>query len=402
LLVFLFFRPIVDSIDILRTFNIPFVHINTLQFIGISVPYLLLVIIFFNKANLCQHGFLNTYLVFLLSCIPSILFTNDYVFDVASILRLFTFWSIVIFTTTFVTSLEEIKQVLFVILLSSFYPLVKFSIDYFTGHIIIIGGIERNLGGYFHMSVISTLLLLFIPAYIFFLLTENRMVKKALIVISIGIIILCIYLTQYRTTLIGVAALFITFLLIQKKYISTFLVCLFFMLVIIATPDIQERFTPLWSALRSLPVLIDPNNSNLDGLLSGRFGIWRSIITSILYKAQLQNFFFGFGQLPIMGLTDTSPHSDFLGIWYQYGIISIIFFCFYLIRTFIAISKGMDNNLSKIVYSTMIALLVVSFAHVTLQDVRNLLYLGVYIALAVKHTEISIRESHVIKTNKPH
>ena len=389
LLSFLFFRPIIDSLDMLRTYDIPFIHINSLQFIGLVVPYLLLIIVLLYKPNIYQYKFLNIYMIFILSCIPSIILSDDRVFDVASIIKLFTFCSIVLFTSTFITSVRDIKQTLFVVLVSSFYPLIKFGIDYLKGNIVVIGGIERNLGGYFHMSVISTMLLLFIPAYLFFLLTTNRKVIKTLMIISIGLIIQCIYLTQYRTTLIGVVVLFMTFLFLQRRYAGTFLICLSVILLAVAVPSLRERFAPLGSVVQSLPALFDPDNSRYDDLLSGRFAIWRSIITSIIYKSHLGNILFGFGHLPRLASGDISPHSDFLGIWFQYGILAVILFCFYAARALVEISKKMDSTLSQIIYATMFAMLAVSLAHVTLEDTRNLLYLGVYIVLAVKYSEYS-------------
>ena len=68
----LFTRPILDNINPLREIDVPFIGLNTLQIIGVALPFLLFVISLLQKTSFFNYRPANIYIVFLFSCIPSI------------------------------------------------------------------------------------------------------------------------------------------------------------------------------------------------------------------------------------------------------------------------------------------------------------------------------------------
>lgn len=383
-------RPILDSINSLRVTVLPFIGINTLQFIGIVLPFFLLISCLLRRAPLFESSASNVYLVFLVSCIPSVFISDDIVLALADWLRLLILWAVLVFAVDFIKTRQDVEQAVGVILISSIYPLTRFLMDYFSGTTIAIGGIERVIGGYFHMSIISCMFLIFVPSYVYFIFVRDRLIDKMVLMSGLCMIIIFIYLTQYRTALLGLLALGVTFCLLRRKYVLLVALFLITLCSVAFVPHIQERFETLPKALINLPTLIDPKESSHDGLMSGRFGLWRGLLTTYLYDSRIENVFFGFGADPSLKNVVVSAHNDFIALLFQYGFITPILFLFFIISTLRLGLRNSKHLLPQLITSLIVGLLVMSMSHGTFLDVRNLLYLGTYVALLIKYEAIHV------------
>lgn len=390
LFIVLLSRPVLDSITPLRVTVIPFIGINALQFIGIALPFVMLATCLLRQVPFFKSSASNVYLIFLLSCIPSVFVSDGIVLAFAGWLRLLILWGVLIFAVDCIKNRQDVEQVVWVILISSIYPMIRFLVDYFAGVTVVIGGIERVLGGYFHMSIISCMFVIFVPSYLYFIFVRERLTDKVLLSCGLCMIIVFIYMTQYRTALFGLLALGVTFGFLRRKYALLMTVFAVSFCIIVFIPYIQERFQPLGETLINVATLIDPKESRHDGLMSGRFGLWRGLLTTYLYDSRIENVFFGFGVDPSLKNIVVSPHNDFIALLFQYGFITPILFLFFIICSLRLGLRNSKHLLPQLITSLIVGLLVMSMAHGTFMDVRNLLYLGTYLAVLIKYEAIYV------------
>lgn len=384
---FLIARPIIDNFDILRTKQI-LGSINTLQAIGIIWPFLLIAVCVFYRANFWKYKIGNLYLCFTFLCLPCIFISNSWTDAVADWLRLFTFWAVLIFVLHFVEKENDIKEIFLVILCASFYPMLRFIISFAIGETFEVGGIERIVGGYFHMGPISSMLFLFVPAYLFFLTYSTSSLKKFLLLGGILFLSICIYTTYYRSALVAVFVLICSYLFLKKKYYLLFGLIMSACVAFIFSTFLQDRFVHVLEVLEHLPVLLDPSNGTYDKLLSGRFGIWRRMLTTCLYHCGIHNLFFGFGYRVVVDNFLICPHDDYLSIFFQNGFIALVAFLSFLGSAILTGIRSITENTSKIVLSLLIGSVVIALTENFFVSVRNLLYLGTYIGLLIKSVEL--------------
>jgi len=392
----LFSRPILDNINVLRTYMLPGIGMNTLQMIGVAVSCSMVFICLIKKCDLAsnpvnffRHPLLNTYFLFLLFCLPSLAIADKPFLAMGEWLRLFTLWAVIVFTDFALESEKDINMLIKVVLLSSVYPLVRLSLDLFSGTWVVVGGVSRILGGYFHMSILSVMLLMFLPSYLYFYYNDITIKKKVLMASGIALILIFIYLTHYRTALLGLAAILLAFLIFRKKYTLLMLLVVVIAGCIIFVPSITERFTTLFTVFTNLHVLFDAKTAKYDYLLTSRFGIWRMIITTFLYKSDLSNILFGYGYNPYIRHIILFGHNDLLTLIFQYGCVAPVLFVLFLFRVLKIGFQHITALLPQIVTSLIIALIVASMAHGTFIDVRNLLFLGAYIGMLMKYIEVT-------------
>lgn len=397
----IFSRPILDNINVLRTYMLPGIDMNVLQMIGVAVPCSMVFICLIkkfdfasNSVNFFRHSFLNTYFLFLLFCLPSLAIADKTFLAMGGWFRLFTLWAVIIYADFALESRRDVIALLTVFVLSSIYPLGRLLIDLFTGTRIEIGGYTRLTGGYFHMSILSIMLMSFLPAYLYFFHRKAQLnntfiqaVQKSILAVGILLILLFIYLTNYRTALLSVITLLFVFLLFRKKFMWATLLVSATVIGLLFVPTLKDRFMPLMIVLPKLYLLFDPQTSAYDHFLSGRFGIWRKIITTFLYQSDLPSFVFGFGYDPLIRAIKTFGHNDFLYFMFHYGLLSLVLFCTFIFKIVKLSLRYSTDFIPQIVSSLLIAFIVSSMSHPTFLDVRNLLFLGGYIAVLIKYIE---------------
>lgn len=381
-------RPIIDNVSILRTINIVG-QLNSLKIIGLMFPVFLLISLFFSKCNYFQNRIANIYLVYILSCIPSVFISNSWINAGGYILQLFTFWAVLIFVLHVIEEEQDIKNLFFAILCASFFPIVRFIISFIVGETLEVDmNLERTVGGYFQMGVISGMLFLFIPAYLFFIEHPLKMTRKILLLFALFFILLCIYKTYYRSALISTFVLFSVYFLLRKNFALLVVMGSGVACALILSPFLQDRLMPLWDTLNHFNLLFDPKNNSFDFMLSGRFGIWRKMTTTYLYSCQIQNLFFGFGVSPIVDGMQIAPHNDYWSALFQHGPFSFILFIVFLFSLIQLAIQGLPHFMFKIILSLLVGSMVLSLSENFFVSVRNLLYLGIYIGILIKSIEL--------------
>ena len=385
-------RPIIDSIDILRTKQI-LGAINALQAIGIVWPIALITVCLFQRAKFFKYKITNIYLVFLFLCLPSIFISASWIDAAANWLKLFTLWTVLIFVIDTIKTENDIKALFKVILISSFYPLIQFANSFVQGETLVRGDLKRFTGGYFHMGPISFILLLLTPSYLFFIEKSKSLLAKSLLILGISYIFICIYFTYYRSTLIGFLVLFLVYFVLKRKYVYLMLLLLTGILGLVSSVFLQERLAPLLGVLSHLPVLIDPLNDTYDGLLSGRFGIWRRIFTMYLYHCKFYNLFFGFGHNVIVGKYMIVPHNDYLNIFFQNGFLAMVAFIAFLSTAVSTAIRTISDNTSILLLSIVSASIAIALTTNYFVGVRVELFMGIYIAMLIRIKELDQMES---------
>jgi len=385
-------RPVIDQADTLRTASLPGTGVTALQFIGLILPFALLASCVFRRANLSnepvyffKYRVANLYLLFLVLCLPGVLFSPQFFDSMTEWLRLCILWTVIIYAVNYTHTRKDIKQLWIVIVIASFYPLAFFAFDFLTGNQVMMARHLRFLAGYFHQSIISATLFCIAPAYVYFVIRTKNNLGRALALAGLLALVSSIYATHYRTSLLGFSVFLIFLLLFRRKYV----VLLAFLIVAVTTSilnqDINQRFAPLLQALSNAGDLFSPRSTSSDVLLSGRFGLWRELITTFP-DSPLTNMVFGFGyQLPVRGLETVSTHSDVLSLLYRYGFISCVAFYAFFFHVIRSGLKSISHLTPQLIISFALGLLVISMGHVTFSDVRNMLFLGVYIAMLYRY-----------------
>ena len=386
---FLLARPIIDSVDTMRTQNIVG-SINALQAIGILWPCLLITVCFFKGVNFWKYRTVNLCLLFTFLCLPSIFLSTSWIEAGADWMKLFTLWAVLIFVLHSIENEKDIKTIFLVILCASFYPMLLFIISFVQGETLLKTGIERVVGGYFHMGPISFLLFLFMPAYLFFLSSSKNNLKRVLLLAGFTFLLVCIYKTYYRSTLIGVLVFLSSYSLLKKKYLVLSGLALAASLVLILSPFLQDRYAQLVDVLGNIPFLFDrcDADAKYDYLMSGRFGIWRVILTIYRYQCDIQNLLFGFGYKVVVNNLLIVPHNDFLNICFQNGFMALLAFIAFLGSAILTGIHSIKENTSKIVLSLLIASTTILLATNFFVSVRVALYMGTYIALLIRGVEL--------------
>jgi hypothetical protein len=381
--IFIIARPIIDSIAFFRVKRI-YGDINYLQAIGIALPLVLLVVSLIRGINLFKNVYLVIGFSFTLLCLPSVFLSKPVYSGIDNWMKIFTLWVIIAFTFAVITSDKSKKLIFKSIVIASVYPMIKFLTSILSGNTISVAGIDRIVGGYHHMGPASFVLLLFVPAYLYFIETSKNSLMKFYFYLIVAYLIVCIYFTYYRSSLLGVVFLVFAFMILRKNY-KIAIACIFvFLLTVFSSNFLSSRFAPLLEVAANLPVLIDPDDNSLDNLMSGRFGIWRHIFTLYLYNCSFENLLFGFGYGGASQY-QFEPHNDYLNIFFRNGFLALLLFMIFLlgIVSNAAINKR-DLLKEKTTTSILIASLLIANSTNYFFTVRVGLYIGAYIGILLK------------------
>ena len=376
-------RPILDNLTFLQTTYLAG-SINVLQALGIVLAFSLILVCFFKSSEMFRHKEANIYLLFIFLCLPSVFLSQSISEAFADWMKLFTLWAVLVFLLAFIKTKKDIHMFLIVILIASFYPLFRLTIGFVMNQTTYINGYNRYIGGYFHMGPISFMLLLFIPAYIYLFEQSKNLTLKFFCLSGIIYIAICIYFTYYRSALVGVTTLGMSYLTVRKRYITLLSMLIIILFAFLVSDFLTTRFGPLLEMLPNLKYLFDPLNTKHDYLLSGRFGVWRHIFTQYLFAAKPYNMIFGFGYNVAVGDYLIIPHNDYLNFFFQNGFVAMATFIIFM---FISMRNGFAAIRSPSGAALLCALIASSVTALTSNyfvSVRVGLYVGAYVAILKK------------------
>ena len=403
-------RPILDYFGSLRTIPLPILGTSALQTIGAILPFILIFSCFLKKLDVAHRDVFffrerltNYYLIFVASCIPALLISLNIVPHTGDWLKFLTFWAVCIFAQNFLETEEDFKQVMLWIIIGSLYPLTMFFFDFVTLNTVRIGGLVRILGGYYDdkekIIFAADLLTCFVPAYLYYVAVIKRPIWQRLCFLGFCFLIICIAATNFRTSITAVLLMCLCFLLFRKKYIVVLTmfaltVCAFFMV-----PALSAKFSPVLDSLLHISDIMSARRTIYDPLLSTRFGIYRTLITTVAERFTPGNFIAGYGYgLPLKSFWVNSAHMEFLQLTFRYGLPSAILFYGFLLATIRRGIRFREDIFCQVITSFVIGLCLISLMGNPFSNVRVLWYLGVYVAILIKrpHRGGNFEEQHCV------
>jgi len=402
-------RPILDQSDVVMNTLLPGVGITALQLIGLILPFALIVSCFSRRANLSNRPVYffkfpvaNLYLLFLVLSLPGALSSPQFFDSMAGWIKLSVLWAVIVYAMNFTHTRKDIRNLWIALLISSFYPLALFAFDFLAGNQVMMARHMRYVAGYFHQSIISTVLFCLAPAYLYFIIKTRNTFGRAAALAGLLFLVSSIYATYYRTALLGFSFFLIFLLIFRRRYALLLALTVFGITVSVLNEDIHQRFVPLLQAFSNAGDILSPRPTSSDVLLSGRFGLWRELITSIPDSSAFTIFFGSGYELPARGLETASAHNDVLSLLSRFGVFSCIafyVFLFHVIRTGL---RKVSNLTPQLITSFTLGLLVISMSHVTFSDLRNMLFLGVYVAMLYRYsTAAEEEEAGLIAQEEP-
>lgn len=392
-------RPVLDHFGSLKTIPMPILGTNALQTIGAILPFVLIFSCFLKKLDVAHRDVFffrerltNYYLLFILASIPALLLSLDIVGHFGDWLKYLTFWAMCIFAQNFLETEEDVKQVLTWIIIGSLYPLAMFFFDFVTLNTVQIGGLVRILGGYYDYKdksiFAADLLTCFIPAYLYYLTAIRRTILKRICLLGFCFLIVCIAATNFRTSIAAAMLMCLCFLLFRKKYIAVLAMVVVTVCAFLVFPVLRDKFFPALEALLHIDDILGSRRTIYDSLLSTRFGIYRTLITTVVERFSPVNFIAGYGfDLPLTTMWVNSAHMESLQIMFRYGLPPAILFYWFLLATIRRGFSCRDDAYCQAITAFMIGLALVSMMGNPFSNVRVLWYLGVYVAIVSKRAD---------------
>lgn len=389
-------RPIIDHFGSLKEISLPFLGTNAIQAIGVFLPFILILSCFLKKLDVAHRDIFffrerlaNYYLLFVLACIPALLVSAQPVLHLGDWLKFLTLWAIFVFAHNFLETEEDFRQAMFWVIIGSLYPLGMFLIDFVTGNTVRIGGLLRILGGYYQEKNIfaADLLTCFVPAYLYYLVVIRRTLVTWLIGLGFVFLIVCIAATNFRTSIAAALIMCLCFLLFRKKYTAVLTMVAVTVCAFLVMPELREKFYPALAALLNIGDLMSTRPTISDPLISTRFGIFRTLITTVLHRFSVGNFITGYGYaLPLKSFWVDSAHMEFLQLFFRYGVLPALLFYWFLLATLRRGFRCREDELCQVIMAFIVGLTFVSLMGNPFSNVRVLWYLGVYVAILSKRS----------------
>jgi len=236
--------------------------------------------------------------------------------------------------------------------------------------------------GYAHNSV---------PSLIFLCLmcvTALKHWQNRFIPVLIGLVcFILIYLTNYRTTIVGALPLFIGILIIafyqMKQATAMFLIGggLFLFILVPAwllLPNIVRDFSEITVFLKDISVVFEPPEALFReerGLFTGRVLLWSQAIDAWRQASTFEKMF-GLGPGAYRGMFDFRPHSGYVSYLFNTGILGLVWLigvlAFHLVMAF----RVPDANVRITVLAGLGGFAIVNIAAEPIRSIEGLLLLA--------------------------
>lgn len=389
-------RPVLDHFGSLKSISLPMLGTNGLQAIGAFLPLILIFSCFLKKLDVAHRDVFffrerltNYYLLFMLACLPALLSSTQSVLHLGDWLKFLTFWAVCIFAQNFLETEEDFQQAMLWVIIGSLYPLAMFFVDFVTGNTVRIGGLVRILGGYYQDNSIfaADLLTCFVPAYLYYLAVIRRSFFKGLCLLGGAFLVLCIAATNFRTSIAAVIMMCLCFLIFRKKYIAVLTMVAVVVCAFVVVPTLRAKFSPALATLLNVGDLMSDRPTIYDPLISTRFGIYRTLITTVLHRFTPGDLIAGYGyDLPLKSFWVDSAHMEFLQVMFRYGLPAALLFYWFLLATLRRGFSCREDVYCQAITAFVVGLVIISLMGNPFSNVRVLWYLGVYVAILTKRS----------------
>ncbi len=352
LLILLLCRSSLDLLKSSAQFNIGTSYININAMLTILVIVMGISFIMVMKLNVMKLPIVSSFILFLFIILLNLPISIVPINSLADLLRLTSVLMFYVLMSVLIKGKDQIKQIIFIIVLSSLLPLSIGTYQFITntGSLGAIG-YNRLMGTFVHPNVFGMYLVFLTPITIFSAKYAKRNVSRLLYIgLSLWMVFLLIQ-TYTRSPWIGLLIVGLVFGLKKDKR-TLLLTTIIIGVILVLFPEIVTRFTETHPGRQS------------------------SVVTRILtWKASFDFFkdrpLFGWGLGSfqfISFLVKLQAHNDYIRILVEMGIVGFIFFInFYykilkhLSLSFRKINDPYFSDFVLIVFSIFVANLAMCF-----------------------------------------
>jgi hypothetical protein len=243
------------------------------------------------------------------------------------------------------------------------------------------------IGGYFHESAFSMILVAFL---IVLSLLKKEDVRFQTLLFLIGVI--GIFLTNYRTAIIAALPVLLIFFFskaeskIEQKYRPFFILVFGFgsllLLSIFFTLN-QERFSDVGSVLGSIENLIKSPlyYTELEkDLFSARIYIWSQYL-SAFFEADIWTRIFGFGPESYKGVFEKYAHNTYISFLYEFGYLGFTIFIIFNVVLLKNAFLLRNKEISLRVFYSLIGFLTLNLATMPLWALEGMIIYAILISV---------------------
>ena len=277
------------------------------------------------------------------------------------------------------------QKILYIIVITSLYPLLNLFWAIAAGSGSTHAGYVRFSGSFLHVHHLSNYLFFAIPALLYLLLQESKPTVKFIYIILLIFFHYGIFMAGYRTVWIATIFFWSFYIMFisQKKLAGIFIaLCIMLMYWKNMEPLFISRFAHLKIVLEDPVPLLNLENYQYNGLLSGRIGFWRIAIENYL-SSNILSKFLGTGIQSTAQLNSTYLHNEYISALTETGIVGLSTLLFWIISTIKTTMQRFTQSreFGLIVIGTFFSLLIIAAGTMPFRDAIVMNYISIYFAI---------------------
>ena len=353
LLSILLFRGVIEYFNEMTLIPIGTTYIN------INALFALIIIcagssfILVKKINIFDLPLVKSFALLLSAIVCSLPLSTSYIISISDILRLFSVFIFYILLSYHINSSIQINRILSIFVLSSLFPVVLASYQYFSKTGLQDFRYNRLMGPFAHPNVLGLILIILIPlTFVFFHHIRDIRIKWIGFLYCLWMIFI-LFQTYTRASVIGMAIVGIIFGIFKNRKFLIYTIA-FLLLIVLVFPEFLDRF------------LI---NEKSFSSINTRLITWNA---SINYFQQNPILGWGYGTFSTVnrqhGLT-IQAHNDFIRIIVETGLVGFFCYLFFILNILKKLLQNIKNknnepsflNIKYVGLAIFIAYLAVSF-----------------------------------------
>lgn len=385
-LALIFIRSSLDSIKNFTASGGVIIGAVSIALIVLGVFYVL-----YSKVNILKFEDSGPFLIFLMFCGVSIVYSPVPNESLSDWLRLLSVFSVYILTRIIFVTPEKILRLFTAILISSLLPVLAAYFQLVTGHgTILDGGQHRIVGTFLHPNPFATylmILLVFLSAQI---LEGTRFISQGVKIALAGALFVIFVFTFSRGAWIAFAfSMAVLGFLRYRKILGFMPVILIVSFLMI--PAVKDRIVNIFQ----------PGYTHGRSGWDWRLDTWTEVRAMVAKKPLL-----GHGLSAVEAEFGVLTHNDYLRLAAEIGMLGLLS---YLILSYAVLHKTLKDyqntgsDLSKSFQAALFAvaagLLVREFADNTLRDTICMMYFWIFIAISRNMARVDLEQINSLRIN---
>lgn len=296
---------------------------------------------FFTLLNLNVNKIFGSFLII---SIPSVFFTESFIFGFGYWLRLFQGFLILNITIILILSAEtesykkRIKAICWSVIIALFYPYYLFLKNIIQGETVWGSGGIYRFTGFGGQSNFFSYVLFMVFSFVLFLYSISVRNLKKIYWIFLLVIVASIGFSYTRNIWVGLVVLIIVWSILKKRFAITFIIIGIITMLIVFIPIVQERLVDVVK----LALTSTEGFFSLDPKIGGfRMAAWQTYIRYFLDESTLIEKFFGNGfdihfKLKVYAyfLAEMWEHNNYIALLMNTGICGLTVYLLYIFSLF--------------------------------------------------------------------